>query len=96
MQIKPLEWTYEPDAPDGRRADTIGGTYFIIDDTDDFTGYYLEFVTHNNAEWWGNVKVAREHLADQHYDDDLAPLEAIADAHNVARIMTALATEAQP
>jgi len=91
-KVKPLEWEDHPlnGAPVLSQAITQIGTYFICDDTDDFSGFYLELVTHDNAQWWQHVRAITEHLIGNHHDDDLTPLKAAAHADYERRILSAL------
>lgn len=91
-RVKSLEWEDHPlnGEPVLSRAVTPLGTYFICDDTDDFSGYYLDLVTHDNARWWQHVRAITEHLIDGYRDDDIEPLKATAQADYERRILREL------
>lgn len=88
--VKPLEWTGDKDAEVWAKAVTQIGTYFICDDTDDFSGFYLELISHDDARWWQHVRSTSEMIMDGHHDDDLSPLKAAAQADYSSRILAAL------
>lgn len=89
-EVKPLEWTGDKDAEVWAKAVTQIGTYFICDDTDDFSGFYVELISHDSARWWQHVRSTREMIMDGHHDDDLSPLKASAQADYSSRILAAL------
>jgi len=93
--VKPLEWEDHPkDAPVISQAFVQGGGYFICDDTDDFTGAYLEFVSCDNVKWWQHVRSTSVELQGGFHDEDVTPLKAAAQAHHVAQIMAAFGIDA--
>ncbi|MBM61927.1 MAG: hypothetical protein CL484_03125 [Acidobacteria bacterium] len=89
--VKPLEWEDHPkaDGPVLSQAFVQGGGYFICDDTDDFTGAYLSFVSCDNVKWWQHVRSTSVELEGRFYSEDILPLKAAAQAHHVAQIMSA-------
>ncbi|WPZ30711.1 hypothetical protein T8A63_07045 [Sulfitobacter sp. OXR-159] len=88
--VKPLVWEDHPkDAPVISQAFVQGGGYFICDDTDDFTGAYLEFVSCDNVKWWQHVRSTSVELQGGFHDEDVTPLKAVAQAHYTAQIMAA-------
>ena len=91
-RVKPLVWEDYPadDGPVISKAVTLYGTYFIVDDTDDFSGLYLELVSHDDARWWQHVRSTCEILMEKIHDDDLLPIKAAAQADYEARILAAL------
>ena len=93
-----IEWKNhkDDDALVQCRADTILGTYFICDDTDDFTGLYLELVSHDKAKWWGSVEPTSETIIEHYPGDDLAPLKIAAQDDYDRRIRSALIFEGTP
>lgn len=94
--VKPLQWEDHPesDGPVLSQAFVQGGGYFICDDTDDFTGKYLDFVSCDKVRWWQHVRSTSIELRGNFHDDDLAPLKAAADAHHIAQIMQAFGVDA--
>lgn len=70
-------------------AVTALGTYFICDDTDDFTGLYCEFISCKDATWYGTVRAATTVICDHVHTDDHTPIQAAAQAHHVAQTMAA-------
>jgi hypothetical protein len=91
-RVKPLVWEDHPADDDAviSKAVALHGTYFIVDDTDDFTGLYLQLISHDNAKWWQSVRSTCETLAENIHDDDLGPIKAAAQADYEARILAAL------
>jgi len=91
-RVKPLVWEDYPadDGPVMSKAVTLYGTYFIVYDTDDFSGLYLELISHDDARWWQHVRSTCETLMENIHDDDLAPIKAAAQADYEARILAAL------
>ena len=94
--VKPLEWEDHPkaDGPVLSQAFVQGGGYFICDDTDDFTGAYLSFVSCDNVKWWQHVRSTSVELQGRFHEEDITPLKAAAQAHHVAQIMAAFGIEA--
>lgn len=92
VRVKPLEWEDHPvvDGPVMARAIALHGTYFIVDDTDDFTGLYLELISHDDARWWQNVRSTCNTIIEGYHEDDLTPLKAAAQADYEARILSTL------
>lgn len=92
IKVKALDWSDRPDNDPIvlSRADSLLGTYFICDDTDDFTGLYLELISHDNAKWWQHVRSTSETIRENYHGDDLAPLKATAQADYERRILSAL------
>lgn len=91
-RVKPLVWEDHP-ADDGAvisKAVALHGTYFIVDDTDDFTGLYLHLISHDNAKWWQHVRSTCQTLAEKIHDEDLGPIKAAAQADYEARILAAI------
>lgn len=92
VAVKPLEWEDHPlnGEPVLSSAETQLGTYFICDDVDDFSGAYLDFVTHKDAKWWESVSAKSEQIACHHHDDNIEPLKAAAQADYERRILSAI------
>lgn len=92
VTVKPLEWVDYPynGEPVLSMAVCSFGTYFICDDTDDFTGLHLEFITHKNATWYGTVKAEVVCLLDHQHVDEHTPLQAVAQADYERRILSAI------
>ena len=90
--VKPLEWDDYPkvDGPVLSKAVTLLGTYFICDDTDDFSGLYLQLVSHDSAQWWRHVRPTRDIILENQHTDDLDPIKAAAQAHYAAQIIEGL------
>jgi hypothetical protein len=90
--VKPLVWVDYPynGEPVLSMAITPLGTYFICDDKDDFSGNYLQFVSHDNAKWWQNVRSTRQTILEHIHDDDLRPMKASAQADFERRIRECL------
>ena len=93
VKVKPLEWDRHGEGPVVWKAITALGTYFICDDTDDFTGLYLELVTHQNAQWWGKCDVLVVPIADHLNHPDEAELQAAAQADYESRTLATLQTK---
>jgi uncharacterized small protein (DUF1192 family) len=89
--VKPLEWEDHPinGEPVYSMATTALGTYFIIDDTDDFSGLYLDLISHDNAKWWQHVRPTATHI-EENWHGDIQPLKDKAQAHYTAQIMAPL------
>ncbi len=90
--VEPLEWEEHPENGDPvmAKAVTKFGTYFICDDTDDFSGLYCEFITHQDATWFGTVRAKTELLFQYEHEDDHTNLYHIPNAHNRATSLKAL------
>jgi hypothetical protein len=90
--IPDLVWTDHPfnGEPVLSMAKVNGGAYFICDDTDDFSGDYLQFVSCDDVRWWQNVRSTCLTIQERFHDDDIAPLKAAANAHHCAQIMAAI------
>lgn len=91
-RVKPLEWEDYPadDGPVMSKSIALHGTYFIVDDTDDFSGLYLQLISHDNAKWWQHVRSTCDTLLEGIHTDDLGPIKAAAQADYEARILAAL------
>ena len=91
-RVKPLRWEDHPadDGPVMSKAEALHGTYFIVDDTDDFSGLYVQLISHDKAQWWQHVRSTCETLVENVHSDDLGPLKAAAQADYEARILAAL------
>jgi len=89
--VMPLEWEDHPlnGEPVLSRALVKGGGYFICDDTDDFTGAYLDFVSCDDVRWWQHVRSTSQQLVGNHRDDDIEPLKAAAQAHYAGQVVEA-------
>jgi len=89
--VVPLQWEDHPlnGEPVLSRAKVAGGAYFICDDTDDFTGYYLVYVSCDDVRWWQSVRSTSVELQSHFHDDDIAPLKAAAQSHHVAQVLSA-------
>jgi Lar family restriction alleviation protein len=92
VRVRPLVWEDYPinGEPVLSMAVTPSGTYFICDDTDDFTGLYCEFISCKGATWYGTVNPFTAVICDHQHVDDLATLKAAANEHNRARILAAI------
>jgi len=92
LRVKPLVWKEHPsdNRPALSKAVTSFGTYFIVDDMDDFSGVYLQFVSHDRAKWWQHVRSTCETIMENYHEDDLAPVKAAAQADYERRILSAL------
>lgn len=91
--VKKLEWEDYPedDGPVISKAVTPLGTYFIVDDTDDFTGWYLELISHDNAKWWQHVRSTATHFdVPGHQMDDMEPLKSVAQDDFQKRVLALL------
>lgn len=90
--VPDLEWEEYPEngVPVMAKSTTKFGTYFICDDTDDFSGLYCEFVTHQDATWFGAVRAKTELIFQFEHEDDHTKLYHIPNAHNRATILKAL------
>lgn len=95
--VKPLQWEDHPkaDGPVLSQAFVQGGGYFICDDTDDFTGAYLEFVSCDDVRWWQHVRSTSVELQGRFHEEDITPLKAAAQAHHVAQIMAAFGIDGE-
>jgi len=93
--VDPMVWDDHPfnGEPVLSMAKVNGGAYFICDDTDDFSGNYLQFISCDDVRWWQNVRSTCLTIKDRVHDDDIAPLKAAAQAHHAAKIMQALGVE---
>ncbi|MEY1555293.1 hypothetical protein AB3Y40_06625 [Yoonia sp. R2331] len=91
-KVKPLVWEDHPviDGPVLSMAVCLFGTYFVMDDTDDFSGLYLDLIYHDNARWWQSVRACSETLLERIHEDDFSPLKNAAQADYEARIRAAL------
>ena len=89
VKVKQLVWEDYPlnGEPVISMAATDAGTYFILYDSDDFTGFYCEFITHVDAKWWGEVTPAGYLVCDHQHVDDVGPIKAAAQADHAARIL---------
>ncbi len=89
--VKPLEWQDHPacDGPVLAKAVTLLGTYFIVDDTDDFSGLYLDLISHDDARWWQSVRATSTHI-EEGWRGDVESLKNKAQADYDARILAAL------
>jgi hypothetical protein len=74
-------------------AETRAGTYFICYDSDDFTGFYCDFVYLGNCTWFGSGGANSREIASHHHDDDLTGLKTAANTHHRAAIMAAFTGE---
>lgn len=91
--VKELDWEDYPadDGPVISKAITPFGTYFIVDDTDDFTGWYLELISHDNAKWWQHVRSTATHFDVSGYQmDDMEPLKSVAQNDFEKRVLALL------
>ena len=92
VRVKPLRWEDHPadDGPVMSKAEALHGTYFIVDDTDDFSGLYVQLISHDKAQWWQHVRSTCETLVENVHSDDLGPLKAAAQADYEARILATI------
>ena len=80
MKFKKLDWDMHPCVDVLAKAECLIGTYFIMDDTDDFTGIYCDLVKIGSAKWWGvgsvqSVPVFDRLRYDTHeFEDKVFPL----------------------
>ena len=81
MKIKQLEWEMFPKDPNVlAKAECIYGTYYICDDTDDFTGMYCNLVTLRDTKWWSFCKpesfeiFSCSHHDPEEFEEHLFPL----------------------
>ena len=81
-----LVWDIETNCEYIKKATTSFGTYFICDDRDDFTGLYMDFVTHKNAQWFSHVTAHSIELASGVHEDTTDTLEAAANKHHRAQV----------
>ena len=97
VKVKALVWKDYPlnGEPVISMSVTEVGTYFICDDTDDFTGLYLEFVGHKDATWYGTVKADCIELSAHNHIDDYSPLQAAAQVDYEQRILSAITTKTE-
>lgn len=88
--VKPLEWDDYPinGEPVLSMAKAANGTYFICDDTDDFTGLYCEFISCKDQTWFGTVKPSTAVICSNIHDDDTTPLKEAANTHHVAQVLS--------
>jgi len=95
LRVRPLEWEDHPlnGEPVLSRAITLLGTYFICDDVDDFSGNYLELISHDDARWWQHVRSTCTTIQERVHDDDLTGMKAAAQADYEQRILSALIEE---
>lgn len=78
-KVKPLVWEEYPvcDGPVMAQSVTPIGTYFVVNDTDDFSGLYCELITHKDALWFGSVN-PQSHTICQHVHADVGDAEWLA------------------
>lgn len=97
VTVKPLEWEDYPadDGPVLSKAVALYGTYFIVDDTDDFSGLYLQLISHDSAKWWQHVRSTCDTLLEGIHDENLGPIKAAAQADYEARILSAISTRSE-
>lgn len=90
--VKPLVWEDYPadDGPVMSKSVALHGTYFIVDDTDDFSGLYVQLISHDKAQWWQHVRSTCETLVENVHSVDLGPLKAAAQADHDARLRASL------
>ena len=90
-RVKPLEWEDHPacDGPVLAKAVTLLGTYFIVDDTDDFSGLYLDLISHDDARWWQSVRATSTHI-EEGWRGDVESLKNKAQTDYEARILSTL------
>lgn len=95
--VVPLVWVDHPfnGEPVISMAKSPFGTYFICDDTDDFTGLYCKFISHKDATWYGTVTASTVLICDHWHGDDHAPLQHQADTHHVATILAAFGVQGE-
>jgi len=80
--VPDLVWELERGCEYVEKAVTQFGTFFIVDDTDDFTGYFVDLVTHKDAKWFGSVTATSIEVVSCVKDDSIKPLKAIANAYH--------------
>ena len=87
-----MDWEDYPadDGPVISKAITPFGTYFIVDDTDDLSGWYLELISHDNAKWWQHVRSTATHFELGYQMDDMAPLKSAAQDDFEKRVLALL------
>lgn len=91
VKVRDLEWEDFPSCNDPVLSKSVTplGTYFICDDTDDFSGLYLQLIAHDNAKWWQHVRSTCDTIA-EHIHGDIEPIKATAQADYERRILAAL------
>ena len=90
QQVKPLVWedgSYYKHYGCFEYAETPFGTYFVIEDNDDFTGLYCKFVTLREVTWFGTGSVEPYEIMSHVYDDETTKLRAAAQADYNKRIL---------
>lgn len=92
VKVKPLEWEDDNDEEVWTKAVTQIGTYFICEDTDDFTGLYVNLISHDRAKWWQHVRSTCEVIMDHYHGDDVSMLKAAAQADYERRLLSAINT----
>ena len=98
-RVKPLVWersTHKKHDGSVEYAETSLGTYFICYDSDDFTGFYCDFVYLGNSTWFGTGGANTREIESHYHDDDLTELKAAAQADYEARILACLDGEPDP
>lgn len=95
VKVRDLVWDDYPfnGEPVISMAVTQIGTYFICDDVDDFTGLYLEFISHKDATWFGTVSADRSEISHNRCIDDHSPMQAAAQADYERRILSAIQSD---
>ena len=96
LQVKPLVWedsTQYKHSGSVEYAETPFGTYFIIEDNDDFTGLYCKFVTLREVTWFGTGSVEPYEIMSHVYEEEATKLRAAAQADYNNRILGELATK---
>ena len=92
-KVKPLVWvsgTREKHLDCMEYSETAAGTYFIMDDNDDFTGLFCDFVTIRDVTWFGTGNMASHEIMSGVREDKTATLRAAAQADHERRILDAL------
>ena len=90
--VAPLVWcnsTHHKHSGCMEYAETSAGTYFIIDDNDDFTGLFCDFVTIRDVTWFGTGSIDSHEIMSGVRGDDTTLLRAAANAHHAAAVVGA-------
>ena len=90
--VAPLVWcnsTHHKHSGCMEYAETSAGTYFIIDDNDDFTGLFCDFVTIRDVTWFGTGNIDSHEIMSGVRGDDTTLLRAAANTHHAAAVVAA-------
>ena len=92
-KVKALEWedsTYSKHEGCREYAETPYGTYFICYDSDDFSGFYCDFVSAKDLTWFGSGSAQSQEIISHHHDDDFTFIKAAVQAHHEAIALACL------